>query len=124
MPAWVVKPGNALLEQEGVYWYRLTAWNAYGWSEDVIAGPCVITHVPELCDEDICMAYTDCKGQPGHSALSAAGLGLPAGALGAPPCTRCHSMHAEHLCMPPALDAAFATCSLELLSFSMQRAPA
>lgn len=75
---------NAFITQEGSYWYRLTAWNAYGWSEDVIAGPCVITHVPELCDEDVCMAYTDCKGQPGHGAHSQAGHhGLHAGAHGA-----------------------------------------
>ncbi len=39
------------LVQEGVYRYRLTAWNAYGWSDDALSLECPVSLAADACTE-------------------------------------------------------------------------
>ena len=64
---------DAWILQEGSYRYRLTAWNAYGWSEDALSNVCTIDAQPagaacsaglELPDVD--RRASDGEYLPGH----------------------------------------------------------
>ncbi|CAL8461872.1 g1403 [Coccomyxa elongata] len=37
--------------EEGVYRYRLTAWNAYGWSDDALSLECTVSLAADACTE-------------------------------------------------------------------------
>lgn len=38
-----------LMAQEGVYRYRLTAWNAYGWSDEALSSECILSSASHAC---------------------------------------------------------------------------
>ena len=68
-----INSADAWVLQEGSYRYSLTAWNAYGWSEDVLSSVCTIVAQPggvacgsgaELPDAD--RRDSDGESFPGH----------------------------------------------------------
>jgi hypothetical protein len=68
------------LWQDGVYRYRLTAWNAYGWSEPALSPACDIS--TSDCAEEECSADGACmSAAPAPRAPAAAAL-LDAASVG------------------------------------------
>ena len=50
--------------QKGSYRYRLTAWNAYGWSEDALSPVCMVNASSEVNDTGTDGAEDELHTQP------------------------------------------------------------
>ncbi len=50
--------------QEGSYRYRLTAWNAYGWSEDALSPVCMVNASSGSGDTGVSGAEDELHEQP------------------------------------------------------------